>query len=74
MTDMEILIKYERIWYNAENCWEIFIKSIPTKDLIRIAIVDDIPSARKIDLEELKTRTDVPEEMKLEVLLLLGDL
>lgn len=73
MTDDEILFnKYEVEWPSSVD-WVDYIKTISTNDLIRIVRIEFIPEFVNADLKELKTRTDTPEEFKLEVLLLLGD-
>lgn len=73
MTDEEILNKYENDWSGIGD-WATYLIDIPTNDLIRITKCDFDDNGRYIimNIDELKTR-EIPEELKLEVLLILGD-
>lgn len=69
MTDEEVYDKYINSW-DAGMSWICYLKTIPTIDLIRVTKVDraDLYS----NAIELKTRPDIPDNLKLEVLLLIG--
>lgn len=73
MTDKEVYEKILNGWDSSKS-WTYHISYISTIDLIkfaRIAKRDDM--LFRIDVMELKSRTDIPEELKLEVLLMIGD-
>ena len=77
MTDEDLYIKIETQWMvESKPEWKKFISSIPTDELIqyleyimRVNIfIDDIETTKN----ELKTRIDISEEKKLEILLLIN--
>lgn len=76
MTDKEVYDKYkwEFIRSSAWRSWSGYVKLIPTNHLTRyIKYSETVLRINSFSKRELKTRTDIPEELKLEVLLLIGD-
>lgn len=68
MTDEEVWHKWMNLWDSiAYHYYEDWLKTIPTNILIQITRYGNYHS----DIKELKSRA-IPEELKLEVLLLLG--
>lgn len=76
MTDEEVYEKYTDKWIDCDaSHYRDFIKNIPTKYFIQY--LNHIRRCTDIDilyseLQELKS-CDIPEDQKLEVLLLLGE-
>lgn len=82
MTDEEVYHNINEILWeqDVEDEWCDYVKTISTNDLIQYIkyekIVFDNDGYKGMiydNVKELKTRTDIPEELKLEVLLLIGD-
>lgn len=66
MTDKDVFIKHYHAW-KVDKPWTEYIECIPTNELIQLVRYGGFD--RYANLRMLKCRDDIPEEMKLEVLL-----
>lgn len=75
MTDRDVYNKYRSVWLMCGySNYSRFMKTIPTNDFIKyINFYQSLGGNSYEEILELKTRTDVPDEMKLELLLTIGD-
>lgn len=83
MTDEEVSAKYFNTWgskwrYSGfpddedNTIWKSVLHSVPLNELIQLVRFREY-SDELLAKNELKSRDDIPQELKLEVLLLVGD-
>lgn len=87
LTDEEVYNKYQNLWieYSDANVsendgiselylmWKFYLGGISTSDLFQYTKHSVKFNFACDDVSELKSRRDIPEELKLEFLLLCGD-